>query len=151
MTHCVWDSCQDQSPGLGAMWSGAQMGTISRFFHRNSNLMENWLSVILLYSKYHIAMKVCKCHNSTAVIPGPKFHSDHFTTTWMSQLMRESSTGPEEIIPHMAQKWFPQNSRSKFSFLRMPMAFMMWQGGAPLFCYEVHAVDALIWQEQLLL
>ena len=37
-----------------------------QFFHCNSNSME-----------------YCTSHESTAVMPGAKFHSNHFTTTWM--------------------------------------------------------------------
>ena len=33
--------------------------------------------------RYHIATKFCTYHNSTSVMPCAKFHSDHFTITWM--------------------------------------------------------------------
>ena len=33
--------------------------------------------------RYHIATKFCTCHDSTAVVPCAKFHSDHFMTSWM--------------------------------------------------------------------
>ena len=32
---------------------------------------------------HHISTKLCTCQDSTAVMPCAKFHSDHFTTTWM--------------------------------------------------------------------
>ena len=34
---------------------------------------------------YHIATKSCTCHDSRAVVPCAKFHSDHFTRAWMRE------------------------------------------------------------------
>ena len=58
-------------------------GPISRtIFHRNSNSMGNWFYCNFI-AGYDIATKFFTCHDSTAVVPCTKFHSDHFIITWM--------------------------------------------------------------------
>ena len=47
-----------------------------RFFHHNSNPMENWNqcnSIVWCHS----VTKFYTSHDSTAVVPSAKFHSDH--------------------------------------------------------------------------
>ena len=51
-------------------------------FHRNSNPMANWFQCNFIVG-HHITTKFCTCHDSTAVMPYAKFHSDQFPTTWM--------------------------------------------------------------------
>ena len=52
-----------------------------------SNTIQIWwkidFSVTPLQPGYYITTKFCTCHDSTAVMPCTKFHSDHFTATWM--------------------------------------------------------------------
>ena len=57
-----------------------------KIFHRDSYSTENW-SLCNSIIGYHIPPKCCTfqdrcctCHNSTAVVPCAKFHSDHFNT-----------------------------------------------------------------------
>ena len=40
-------------------------------------------STCIAFVGYHIATKFCTCHDSTAVMPCAKFHSNPFATTWM--------------------------------------------------------------------
>ena len=48
-----------------------------QFFLHNSNSMENW-SWCNPIVRYHITVKFCRSHESTAVVPCAKFYSDHF-------------------------------------------------------------------------
>ena len=52
------------------------------FFHRYSNSMANWFWCKSILG-HHVAIKFYTCHDSTALVPCAKFHSDHFPTTWM--------------------------------------------------------------------
>ena len=62
---------------------GPNLAPILRcFFHRYSNLMENWFQCNSTVGN-HITIKFCTCHKSTAVVPCAKFYCDLCTTTWM--------------------------------------------------------------------
>ena len=45
--------------------------------------MKNWFLCNFI-AGYHIATKFCTRHDNTAVKSCAKFHSNHFTTTWMT-------------------------------------------------------------------
>ena len=53
-----------------------------RSFHRILNSMENWFKCCIMVM-YHNTTKSCTCHESTAVVPCAKFHSNHFRITSM--------------------------------------------------------------------
>ena len=66
---------------LDVVWHQTGQGPISWwFFHRNSHTMKN-LFLCIFIVRYQFARKFCTCHDSTAVMPCAKFHSNHSTTT----------------------------------------------------------------------
>ena len=90
-------------------------GPISRrIFRRDSNSRENLWFLCNAIIGYHIATKLYTCHDSTAVVPCAKFHSDHFH--WKSDDSRiefpsnlhqhgwivRREMGPRSISPHGA-------------------------------------------------
>ena len=124
-----------------------------RFFHCNSNSMENQFQCNST-AEYRIVIKFCTCHDSTAVLPCAKFHSDQFVSTWMNaewtfhriwitmeKSFVKSVTDPINKIEHSETK--PCTNLMGFyrilgfSFIRMAQmwydsfSFFIWK-----FCYE---------------
>ena len=60
------------------MWSRGPLH--EQFFHLNSNSMENWFGVTPLHD--NILLQNC-AHAMTADVHCTKFHSNHFTISWM--------------------------------------------------------------------
>ena len=60
---------------------------------------------------HNIATKFCTCHDSTAVVPCAKYHSDHFTTTWMradwnfNRIWITMEKIVHEMSPRMSMIW----------------------------------------------
>ena len=88
-------------------WHQLNRGPFHEQFFHNSILMANLFQCNSNVG-YHVTTKFCTCHNSTAVIPCAKFHSDHFTITWMRLewtshciwiTMEQSYNGPQYYMP----------------------------------------------------
>ena len=61
------------------VWTNVEPGAhFTKVFRHDSNSREKFWFLCNAIIGYNIATKLCTCHDSTAVVPCAKFHSDHF-------------------------------------------------------------------------
>ena len=112
-----------------------------RFFHRNSNSMENLFKCNSNVG-YLIVTKKCTYHVNTTIVPCAKFHSDNFITTLMRakwNFHRIWITKNHGNYGKIVREMGPRGSSQFNSFLNMKMSSYQYRN----FRYKDEAVSRL--------